>query len=202
MNKVAAFINSGIIETYCLGFTGDKENREVQLMASLYPQVQQQIDSVKLMFSDKIFANQIKPSPDVKISLMKSIYVQHSLINKKFLPLLNNIKNIDDLHECVIANNLRNSNLPVDNIMTQELPSTNEITNFAAWVKKEQTEEIHPHINEYIAVMEGSCDMYFGNVKKSYSKGEVIFIPPHILHSAVITSAQPMFALVQRQMIV
>ncbi len=136
MNKAAAFINSGIIETYCLGFTVDKENREVQLMASLYPQVQQQMDSVKLMFSDKIFANQIKPSPDVKISLMKSIYVQHSLTNKKFLPLLNKIESIDDLHECVIANNLRNSNLPVDNIMTQELPSTNEITNFAAWVKK------------------------------------------------------------------
>ena len=201
MNKVDDFIGSGIIKNYCHGCTNGEENKEVLLMASLYPLVRQEINKIKAGLSKKIIADEIIPSPKVKTSLMHRIYTQQSVIHKKFLPLMNNIKSFDDLNECINANNLQSSREGEDDIQVQELPSTNEIINIAAWVKNIQPEEIHHDMNEYIAIMEGSCDMYFGNTKRSYSEGEIIFIPPHVHHSAVITSVKPMFALVQRQLI-
>lgn len=201
MNKVDDFITSGIIKNYCHGCTNGEENKEVLLMASLYPQVRQEINKIKAGLSKKIIADEIIPSPGVKTSLMHRIYTQQSAIHKKFLPLMNNTKSFDDFNECIIANNLQTCREGEDDIQVQELPSTNEIINIAAWVKNVQPREIHHNMNEYIAVVEGSCDMYFGNIKRSYSKGEVIFVPPHVFHSAIITSVQPMFALVQRQML-
>ena len=201
MNKVDDFIASGILETYCHGCTNAEENKQILLMASLYPLVQREIDNIKCGLTKKIIADEIMPCPGVKISLMHRIYTQQSVIHKKFLPLMNNIKNFNDFNECITANNLQSSREGEDDIQVQELPSTNEIINIAAWVKNIQPEEIHHDMNEYIAIMEGSCDMYFGNTKRSYSKGEIIFIPPHVHHSAVITSVKPMFALVQRQLI-
>jgi quercetin dioxygenase-like cupin family protein len=43
--------------------------------------------------------------------------------------------------------------------------------------------------------------MFMNGEKKSFSKGEIIDIPVNIPHYAVITSAKPMFALVQRQLL-
>ena len=201
MNKVDDFIGSGIIKNYCHGCTNGEENKEVLLMASLYPLVRQEINKIKAGLSKKIIADEIIPSPGVKTSLMHRIYTQQSVIHKKFLPLMNNTKSFDDFNECITANNLQSSREGEDDIQVQELPSTNEIINIAAWVKNVQPQEIHHDMNEYIAVVEGTCDMYFGNNKRSYRKGEIIFVPQHVLHFAVITSVQPMFALVQRQMI-
>lgn len=55
-------------------------------------------------------------------------------------------------------------------------------------------------MREYIAILEGSCDMYMGEKKITYTCGEIISIEPNVPHHAVITLAKPMFALVQKQM--
>ncbi|MEP6711972.1 MAG: cupin domain-containing protein [Ferruginibacter sp.] len=201
MNKIEAFIGSGIIEIYCLGFTNHEENNQVQVMAAAYPLVQAEIDKLRLAFSQQLFFPEIKPSPLVKKSLMSRVYQQQSGIDKRFLPLLNQVKNFKELNEFVVINKLNDVEENVEEILVKDLPSTKEIVNFAVWAKNGQSEEVHHDMNEYIAVMTGSCDMYFGTVKKSYTKGEVIFIPPHVPHKAVITSGGQMFALVQRQMI-
>ena len=88
-----------------------------------------------------------------------------------------------------------------DNLHVVGLPSTNEIINFAVWAKQGHEEEMHDDRNEYLAILDGSCDMYMNGVKTSYKKGDIITIKTGISHYAVITSAQPMFALVQRQLI-
>ncbi|MFN0081551.1 MAG: cupin domain-containing protein [Ferruginibacter sp.] len=49
-------------------------------------------------------------------------------------------------------------------------------------------------------VVKGSCIMNVDDVKTAYKEGELIFIPPFVHHSATVTSATPMFTLVQRQL--
>ena len=43
--------------------------------------------------------------------------------------------------------------------------------------------------------------MYFNEVKTHYHTGDIIVIPPGIPHTAVITSDEPMVAVVQRQLL-
>ena len=59
----------------------------------------------------------------------------------------------------------------------------------SVWPKLDQ-EELHSGLIEFIAVLEGSCDMYMMDKKISYTKGDIISIAPGILHAAFITSQQ------------
>ena len=88
-----------------------------------------------------------------------------------------------------------------DNLSVHELPSTNAVTNFMVWAKKGLDPEEHSACNEFVVILEGHCDMYFNGEKKHYGAGDIIRIPPFMPHYAVITSATPMVAIVQRQMI-
>ncbi|MEO6537581.1 MAG: cupin domain-containing protein [Ferruginibacter sp.] len=201
MDSLSKFRASGIIANYCLGLTTHAENRQVKLFSLKYPELQEEIERLHSTFYQNLFRNEKKPAAALKFSIMKTVYLQQSLINKKYLPLLDKTNDFKCLQETVVANNLKTYRVGLHDIEAEELPSTPEIANLAVWTKTGHTEEIHDDINEYIAVMEGSCTMYFGAVKKSYQKGDIIFIPPRVDHRAVVTSAQPMFALVQRHLL-
>lgn len=200
MTKEDFFI-SGMIEAYCLGFTSAEENILVENMASLYPEVKNELETVRSAMNMYIKEVTIQPPPQIKSRVMTTIYSQVAEEKKEFVPLLNRIGDSALLLENAEANHLEFPTEDFDNLFMQPLPSTREVINFAVWAKKGHEAEIHDDMIEYIAVLEGSCNMYFGNDKKSYKQGDIIVIPPHILHKAEITSSKPMFALVQRQML-
>jgi mannose-6-phosphate isomerase-like protein (cupin superfamily) len=90
---------------------------------------------------------------------------------------------------------------PFDNLSFYDLPSTDAVTNFMVWVKNGHDEEEHNNFREFVVILEGHCDMYMNGEKKHFTAGEIICIPPFVPHHAVITSGEPMVAIVQRQLI-
>ncbi len=195
------FLASGIIETYCLGFSSPEENLLVETMLEKYPQVQYEISEVRNSLEKVLKSAEIKPAASVKTAVMNSIYTQQAELQRKFVPLLDKVSDFKNIEASVLANKLEWPSHHFENLHVQELPSTNEIINFAVWVKKGHEEEMHTDRNEFIAVLQGSCDMVMGDERTAYGKGDIISIPINVPHYAVITSAEPMFALVQRQLI-
>lgn len=114
---------------------------------------------------------------------------------------MDEVKNPDLLRESIAVNGIGEAPRSYEEGLKWSLPSTNEIKNYAAWLRHEICEEVHSDINEYIFIMEGTCTMTFNGVKKDFAAGEFIFIPPHIKHKAVVTSAVPMGAIVQHRLI-
>ncbi len=194
-------IASGILESYCLGFTNTSENAMVEKMAGDYPPVQQEIDKIRDSLSRFLLKNTLQPSHAVKTNVMHTIYSQQAEAHKEFVPLMHKPVEFNRFYQAVEANFLDKPSEDFENLYVKELPSTNEVINFAVWAKKGHEEETHSDRNEYLAVLEGSCEMYMDGKKRSYSQGEVITIEAGIPHYAVITSAEPMFALVQRQLL-
>lgn len=199
--NAAEFIRSGIIETYCLGFTSSEENAMVEQMAAAHPEVQQEIEKQRASFNNFLQKRKIQPSPSVKTAVMRNIYAQQAVLKKEWAPLMNEPALFRRFYECAKANGLTAPATFYDNLFVQDLPSTKEIINFAVWAKKGHEEEVHNDYNEFIAILEGSCNMYMEGTIKAFTKGGIIAIQPGIPHYTVITSAQPMFALVQRQLI-
>ncbi len=199
--SIDEYIGSGIIETYCLGFTSPEENRQVEAWAVQYPEVQAEIEKIRISMLSVLQGSELKPRPSVKAAVMNTIYSQQSLIHSQFVPLMHEEKDFSRFYEAVKANQLGAPAPDFDNIVMQELPSTVEVINFAVWVKQGHEEESHNDMKEFIAILEGSCDMFVGGEKTSYSKGQIIQIPVHVPHYAVVTSSTPMFALVQRQLL-
>jgi quercetin dioxygenase-like cupin family protein len=197
----AGLISSGILESYCLGFTSREEDESIKKMAAEYPEVQQEITKIRASLSAFLVNRKIQPSASVKTAVMHTIYAQQAGEHPEFVPLMHKHSNFERYYQAAEANKLKDVNEPFDHLLVRELPSTNEIINFAVWVKTGHEEEAHPDRNEYIAILEGSCDMFMNGSKRSYSKGEIIAIEAGVSHYAVITSPQPMFALVQRQLV-
>ena len=199
--SIDEYIGSGIIETYCLGFTSPEENRQVEAWAAQYPEVQAEIEKVRHSMLSVLQGSDLKPRPSVKAAVMNSIYSQQSLIHPEYLPLMQDPQDFSRFYETVRANQLVAPDPDFDNILMQELPSTVEVINFVVWVKQGHEEESHNDMKEFIAILEGSCDMFVGGEKTSYTKGQIIQIPVHVPHYAIVTSSVPMFALVQRQLL-
>jgi quercetin dioxygenase-like cupin family protein len=199
--NIKEYIASGIIETYCLGFTSPEENELLQKMAAEHPEVQEEIDRVRKSMRNILKQTEITPRPSVKTAVMNTIYTQQSLANPEYVPLMHQATDFSRFYQSALANKLRAPSESFENLFTQDLPSTVEIINFAVWAKKGHEEESHSDRKEYIAILEGSCDMLMKGERKSYTKGQIIDIPVDVPHYAVVTSPEPMFALVQRQLI-
>lgn len=199
--NVKDFIASGIIETFCLGFSSAEENQLVERMAAAHPEVKQEINQVRTSLASILKSSEIKPAGSVKTAVMNSIYSQQAALEPVYVPLMNKLSHFENIEASVIANQLLWPTEDFENLYMQELPSTREIINFAVWIKKGHEEEMHTDRNEYIAVLEGSCEMVMENKRTMYTKGDIISIPINVPHYAVITSKKPMFALVQRQLI-
>lgn len=193
------FILSGIIETFCLGFTTEEENKLVAAMAAQYPSIAAELAAVKATLQQTIHQQEINPRPSVKRALMQRVYEQRSFILQEFIPLLHKAVAIARLDEVLKANSVPATMAADVALQIIELPSTKDVINLALWVRHKQEEEIHHDFNEYIAVMQGACTMYVDGVPTHYERGEVIVIPPNVLHHSIITSKTPMLALVQRQ---
>lgn len=173
----------------------------VEEMAATYPEVKQEIEKVRGSFKTFLLERNIQPSASVKTAVMNTVYSQQAVLKKEWVPLMNQPGDFARYIESAHANKLEAPPIFYDNIYVQELPSTREVINFAVWAKTGHEEEAHYDRNEYIAVLEGSCDMIMEGKILSYKKGEIIPIKAGIPHHAIITSQQPMFALVQRQLI-
>lgn len=194
-------ISSGILESFCLGFTSREEDASIQKMAAVFPVVQQEIDKIRDSLSTFLLRNKMEPSASVKTKVMHTVYAQQVEEHPEFVPLMNQPSDFARYYKAAGANHLNGIDEPFENLYVKELPSTNEIMNFAVWAKRGHEEETHYDRNEFIAILEGSCDMFINGRRRSYGKGEIISIEAGFSHYAVITSERPMFALVQRQLI-
>ncbi len=199
--NVQKYISSGVIESFCLGFTTVQQNEVIVQTAALYPEVQEEIDTVRASLNSIVKEAAIKPRASVKRAVMNTIYTQQAQLYPQYVPLMHEPVDFERLYTSVKINELKVPQQSFENLYVQELPSTTEIINFAVWAKKGHEEEFHTDRMEYIAVLERSCDMFMNGEKTSFVKGDIITIPINVPHYAVITSAQPMFALVQRQLI-
>lgn len=194
-------ISSGLLESFCLGFTSQEEDITIREMAAGFPEVEAEINKIRDSLSNFLLENKMEPSASVKTKVMHTVYAQQAEEHPEFVPLMHKPSNFERYFQAVIANHLGEVNEPFENLFVTELPSTNEVINFAVWAKQGHEEETHFDRNEFIAILDGSCDMFMDGKRKSYVKGDIISIEAGVPHYAVITSERPMFAFVQRQLI-
>lgn len=194
------FLQSGIIERYCLNDVSEKERAMLNQFSLKYNEVEDEINACKKKLADKASGSTSTLSK-VKYRLMRQIYEGCARTNLTFLPLMN-IADCDiDFTNFMKINNLNPSKEFEGEVSMQPLPSTIEIENAAVWIKRNFGAEVHHNENEFIYIVQGSCIMKLDGSEKVYNAGDMIFIPPFVTHSAKVTSSMPMFALVQRQLL-
>ncbi|MEO7306416.1 MAG: cupin domain-containing protein [Ferruginibacter sp.] len=198
---IAAYIASGILESYCLGQVTEQQREEVELYADEFPEIREELKQISdsLEFYSK--QNSRAPQASVKTKLLLKIYEQESGTGKKYPPLIKERTTAADFENWLQHIAIEEPAAGFDNLATFDLPSTETVTNFMVWAKQGHEEEMHTAFHEFLVVLKGHCDMYFNGAKTHYNTGDIIVIPPGIPHNAVITSGEPMVAVVQRQLL-
>ena len=196
---IDAYISSGALENYCLGFCSEAEKTIIEQHAETYPAIKNEIEKIRVSLEEFILSNKVKSSPSVKIRVMLSLYTQMAKSDTAYAPLINEHTNPAILASWVATKKNTDPTGDFENLFVIELASTEQVTNFIVHAKAGHETEMHENFVEYLYVIKGSCIMDFEGVKRSYKEGEIIHIMPYINHSATVTSQQPMVALVQRQ---
>ena len=93
----AAYISSGILETYCLGLASAAEALQVEGYAKLYPAVQTEIDNIMASLEEYAMINRIDPTGGNKIKLLLALYQQVCGTGKVYPPLIKENTTADDL---------------------------------------------------------------------------------------------------------
>lgn len=198
---INAYIASGILEAYSMGKLTQGERAEVEANAAAYPAIRTELDAINDSIEFYAVENSIAPGASVKTKLLLKIYEQQSGEGKAYPPLVTENTLAKDFENWLAGIKIHLPPEPFDNIASFDLPSTDTVINFLVWAKKGHEEEVHDEYNEFIVILKGHCDMYFNGIKTHYDTGEIIVIPPDIPHYAVVTSDEPMFAVVQRQLL-
>lgn len=198
---IDSYITSGVLESYCLGIATGKEREQVEEYLKIYPEIREELSAINDALELYALENGMRPRAATKIRLLSALYEQEAGVGKKYPPLIRPDTAAADLMNWIRADETSTDHEPVDDLAIVDLPSTAAVTNFMVWAKKGHAEEVHDAYVEFIVILKGHCDMYFNGAKKHYDTGSIIIIPPDIPHRAVVTSDEPMVALVQRQLI-
>ena len=196
---IDAYIASGILENYCLGFYSAEENAVIEANAITYPAIRREIEKIRGTLEDYFMRHEIKPSPSVKISLMRTIYEQTAAKDDSYPPLIDATKKPLELAGWIATKNITAPVTDFENLYEIDLPSTEQVINFFVHARFGHEDEIHDNFVEFLYVIKGACEMDFEGEKKTYGEGDIIQIMPHVRHYATVISKEPMIALVQRQ---
>ena len=68
--NVSEYIASGILESYVMGAVSDQEQREVECLSSIYPDIRQELDQLSVALEKYVMLHSVEPPESVKTKLI------------------------------------------------------------------------------------------------------------------------------------
>jgi len=197
MTTIKDFINSGIIEVYCMGAATDEEQLQVEQMAQQYPEVHDEIKAVRQALESYALGSSPVPFAEIKNKIMEVISGEENN-NLSFPPRITMQTTIDEWQQYITHNKIA-SPVDYDLFYLLNLPGNEQQYSYMAWARKGAVlEETHAEEDEYLFMMEGYCSVTIDGVLGYYKAGDVVFIPKGALHRAEALSTEPMLLIGQR----
>ncbi len=191
------FIDSGIIEIYCMGIATPEEKQEVENMALKFPEVLQEITSIQAALTT--YALESNPVPFAAIKQKIFTMIEHERQAAPGFPArLSANSSIEEWLDYIRVNNI-DEPTDYEQFHLVNLPGNDVQSTYLVWAKKNATlEESHAEEDEYLFMIRGFCSITINGVAGFYQKGETAYIPKGAAHLAVALSHEPMLAVGQR----
>jgi quercetin dioxygenase-like cupin family protein len=199
MSKVSDYINSGILELYVLGMANESEVNEVLQMASLYPEVNAEIDAITTALM-QYSSSELKPHKTIGPIIMATIDYMERLKNGEqigYPPELNEYSKPEDFREWTDRMDMI---LPenTDEIYGKIIGHTPQMTTILTWLKTGAPDEIHHDQYERFLILEGTCTITVEDKVHLLKSGDYFAIPLHANHFVTVTSEIPCKVILQR----
>lgn len=181
---IQAYINSGILEQYCLGLLNADEEAMVLKMCAAYPEIKNELTGIETTLEKTALAHAVAPQKDIKQSILNAIEFAQE-ISLDNLPATSNYSNYQawlDAVEHLIPNQ------PFDAFFAAPLRSDKHIEQTLVISTVNVPQETHNDVIESFFILQGECVCMVGNKSFKLTPGDFLEIPLHEVHDVTLQS--------------
>lgn len=184
---IEKFIESGILEAYCLGLLTEEEQADLVKKMAVYPEVKAGFDAVELSFMRLADLTAIEPPEHVRGKLLASIdFGAHDFsLSADNLPVLSEAQSAQpwlDLFAHLIPDE------PVDPFNVNVIRDDAIVRQMLITANTDVPEEEHGEFYESLFVLKGSCVCVVGDEAFALGPGDFIEVPLNTKHDIKLTT--------------
>ncbi len=203
--NIEQYIQSGILEQYCLGLTSEVERKELEVLCTRHSRLRKELEAVQKTLGN--YANNYKmtPQPQLKNTILFAIdefdFVEspskksNEIIDLANPPLIHQNSNHKEWLRAVkgLEPVATMEGLPIYPIRMDD-----KVQMALVWVDKGVLAEQHEMESESFLILEGTCTCQVGKAEHHLKAGSFLGIPTYTNHSLEVTSANRVKLIVQR----
>lgn len=200
MDSLREYIESGILELYVLGDVSQEEAKKIELLSIEHEEIRAEINLISQTLEQIAMNQAVLPPVTVKPFVFAIIDYTERLENgeKPSFPLeLNKDSTIENYAEWL---NREDMFLPndFDAFHAKIIGYTPNVLTAIVWLKFGAPAETHTDEFERFLIVEGTCEIAFGDKINSLKAGDFIEIPLFLPHTVKVTSDIPCKVILQR----
>lgn len=176
---IRQYIESGILEEYCMGHLAEEDQAYLIQMTMLYPEIKAELTTVELTFENMAALSAIEPVNDVKKNILAALGFNDEVLNTDELPVISEAADPQPWLKAFAHLIPEEPTAPFsmhvireDSIVKQMLVTSNS----------DVPEEEHGDFFESLFILKGNCECTIGENFYALGPGDFIEIPLHVKH--------------------
>ncbi|MEM1318972.1 MAG: cupin domain-containing protein [Bacteroidota bacterium] len=202
MKSHKEFLQSGIVERFCLGCTTPAETERLLLACQQSPALQVALKDSQSALEQYASSFQHQAPAHLKHSIINHIHTSSQLENAQLLN--GQLKHYFAPSPYTKAQHwqrlLSSLQAPTayDNVHYHPIYKDEEKILMVLWIKENIPPETHPELEECFIILEGQCTCHIGGQILQLKTGDFLRLPQEGLHELRVTSAEPVKAILSR----
>lgn len=175
---IRQYIESGVLEEYCLGHLNEADQAYLIQMTMLYPEIKAELTAVELAFEHLAALAAAEPANNLKHNILASLGFAEEL-NIHELPVISHSANPEPWLKA-FAHLIPEE--PTDDFTLNVIRQDEIVQQMLVTSCNNVPEEEHGDFFESLFVLKGRCECTIGNELFALGAGDFIEIPLHIKH--------------------
>jgi len=182
---IQKYIESGILEEYCLGLLSEEDQVYLIQMTMLYPEIKEELTAIELAMERWATSTAIEPEPGLKEKIMAELGFDYTALKINRLPAVD--KNADHRAWLKTLDHLIPAE-PSEDFLRIEIRKDNNFQQMLVVTKMNVPEEEHEDYLESFFILKGQCECTIGDDFYKLGPGDFLEIPLHVRHNIQVMS--------------
>jgi len=180
------YIESGVLEQYCMGWLDEEEEAYLIQMAMLYPEIKAELSAIEIAMEKMAAANAVEPAPRIKEKILLAIgFDEDKELNINDLPVIN--RSGDPQPWLNVFSHLI-PEFPSRNFSSHVIRNDEQVRQMLVVTKANVPEEEHSDLFEGLFILQGRCECTIGENFYVMGAGDFIEIPLYTKHNIKLTT--------------
>jgi mannose-6-phosphate isomerase-like protein (cupin superfamily) len=187
LKDLKEYIESGILEEYCLGLLNEEDQAYLIQMTMLYPEIKAELTAIELAMERWAESTAMEPPAGLKERVLNQLGFDDSFIPLSLQQLPAIDKHADHQAWLNAAAHLA-ANEPLEDFVCHVLRDDDRIRQMLVITKIDVPEEDHDNLLESFFILKGHCECTVGDDFFRLGPGDFLEIPLHVKHNIKVTS--------------